>query len=67
MDTEFDGWCRRVAPSLPPARERGGGESKEHAAWIHLCAKSRKKLILDVFLVVDYDSDLKDRCSHCRS
>ena len=36
----------------------GGGESKEHAAWIHLCAKSRKKLILDVFLVVDYDSDL---------
>ena len=58
MDTEFDGWCRRVAPSLPPARERGGGESKEHAAWIHLCAKSRKKLILDVFLVVDYDSDL---------
>ena len=43
-----------------------GGESKEHASTDDVCAKSRKKLDLDVFLVVDHDSDLKNRCSHCR-
>jgi hypothetical protein len=40
-----------------------GGESKERGLWIVVCVKSLEKLILDVVLVVDYDSDLKNRCS----
>ena len=35
-----------------------GGESKEHAPVRDFYAKSRKKLVLDVFLVVDYDSKI---------
>ena len=51
----------RRAIAASSARE--GEKSKEHAFWTHVCAKSRKKLVLDVFLVVDHDSDLKNRCS----
>ena len=47
------------------SRHRGqqrarGGESKER--WIVVSVKSLEKLILDVFLVVDHDYDLKNRC-----
>ena len=31
-----------------------------------LCTKSLKNLVLDVFLAVDHDSDLKNRCSTSR-
>ena len=40
-----------------------GGESKERAGRNVVCVKSLEKLILDVFLVVDHDSGLKNRCS----
>ena len=30
--------------------------------WIVLSVKSLEKLILDVFLVIDHDYDLKNRC-----
>ena len=39
-----------------------GGESKERGVWTAVCLKSLEKLLLDVFLIVDYDSDLKNRC-----
>ena len=39
-----------------------GGESKERPTWIVVCVKSLDKLILDVFLVVDHDYELKNRC-----
>ena len=47
------------------SRHRGqqrarGGESKER--WIVVSVKSLEKLIPDVFLVVDHDYDLKNRC-----
>ena len=49
------------------SRHRGqqrarGGESKERCAWIVVCVKSLEKPIPDVFLVVDNDYDLKNRC-----
>ena len=49
------------------SRHRGqqrarGGESKERWPWIVVCVKSLEKLIADVFLVVDHDYDLKNRC-----
>ena len=43
-------------------RARGGG-SKERGARTILSVKSLDKLFLDVFLVVDHDYDLKNRCS----
>ena len=50
------------------SRHRGqqrarGGESKERLLRIVLSVKSLEKLVIDVFLVVDHDSDLKNRCS----
>ena len=45
--------CGAIAASS--ARE---GEKARNMAWTHVCAKSRKKLVLDVFLVVDYDSKI---------
>ena len=49
------------------SRHRGqqratGGESKERCCSIVVCVKSREKLDLGVFLVVDHDYDLKNRC-----
>ena len=38
------------------------GEKARNGARIVVSVKSLEKLILDVFLVVDYDSDLKNRC-----
>ena len=39
-----------------------GGESKERVASYVVCLKSPANLDLDVFLVVDHDYDLKNRC-----
>ena len=39
-----------------------GGESKERGVWTAVCLKSLEKLVLDVFLVVDHDYELKNRC-----
>ena len=39
-----------------------GAESKERCVSIVVCVKSREKLDLGVFLVVDHDYDLKNRC-----
>ena len=42
------------------ARERGRKQGTCHDGHMSVPKpKSRKKLVLDVFLVVDYDSDLK--------
>ena len=57
----------RVVPprrAIAAKRAREGGKYKERGApWRRNCAKSLENLILDAFLVVDYDSDLKNRCS----
>ena len=50
-----------VAPSLPAARD-DGEKARNVAPWFALCLKSLEKLMLDVFLIVDHDSDLKNRC-----
>ena len=50
-----------VAPSLPAARDEGE-KARNVGWWFAVCLKSLEKLILDVFLIVDYDSDLKNRC-----
>ena len=50
-----------VAPSLPAARDEGE-KARNVGSWFAVCLKSLEKLILDVFLIVDYDSDLKNRC-----
>ena len=55
----------RVVPArraIAASSARRGGESKERGAWFVVCLKSIDKLILEVFLVVDHDSDLKNRC-----
>ena len=49
-----------VAPSLPAARDEG--EKARNVAWFGVYLKSLEKLMLDVFLVVDHDYDLKNRC-----
>ena len=50
-----------VEPSLPAARDEGE-KAKERGLCFAVCLKSLEKLILDVFLIVDHDSDLKNRC-----
>ena len=50
----------RRAIAASSARE--GEKARNMAGRTHVCDKSRKKLILDVFLVVDHDSDLRNRC-----
>ena len=55
---------RRRAIAASSARE--GEKARNMGGWTHLCAKRRKKLVLDAFLVVDHDSNIKNRCSHCR-
>ncbi len=59
---------RVVLPRRAIARQqRARGEKEGNARpRTGFCAKSLKNLVLDVFLAVDYDSDLKNRCSPCR-
>ena len=55
----------RVVPArraIAASSARRGGESKERDFWFEVCLKSLEKLVPDVFLVVDHDSDLKNRC-----
>ena len=54
----------RRAIAASSARE--GEKARNMSPGHNFCAKSRNKLILDVLLVVDYDSELKNRCYHCR-
>ena len=54
----------RRAIAASSARE--GEKARNMMRRTQFCAKSRKKLVVDVFLVVDHDSDLKNRCYHCR-
>ena len=64
-------WRRAVALGrVVPARRaiaassaREGEKARNGRAWIVVSVKSLEKLILDVLLVVDHDSDLKNRCS----
>ena len=64
LETSRGLWTGGPAASRHRCHQRArGGESKEHMARrTQFCEKSRKKLILDVFLAVDHDSDLKNRC-----
>ena len=49
----------RRAIAASSARE---GEKARNGVWIVVCLKSLEKLVTDVFLVVDHDYDLKNRC-----
>jgi hypothetical protein len=49
--------------AIAASSARQGEKARNLAAWNVLCVKSLEKLILDVFLVVDHDADLKNRCS----
>ena len=56
----------RVVPArraIAASSAREGGKARNGELWIVVSVKSLEKLILDVFLVVDHDSDLKNRCS----
>ena len=51
----------RVVPArraIAASSAREGEKARNMAPRRHVCAKSRKKLVLDVFLVVDYDSKI---------
>ena len=55
----------RVVPArraIAASSARRGGEARNVADWFVVCLKSIDKLIIDVFLVVDHDSDIKNRC-----
>ena len=55
----------RVVPArraIAATSAREGEKARNVADWNVVCVKSLEKLILDVFLVVDHDSDLKNRC-----
>ena len=55
----------RVVPprrAIAATSAREGEKARNGTLWIVVCLKSLEKLILDVFLVVDHDSDLKNRC-----
>ena len=55
----------RVMPArraIAASSAREGEKARNGAAWIVVCLKSLEKLVLDVFLVVDHDSDRKNRC-----
>ena len=59
----------RVVPArraIAASSAREGEEARNVARWIGVCVKSLEKLILDVFLVVGHDSDLKNRCQTSR-
>ena len=56
----------RVVPArraIAASSAREGEKARNGGARIGVSVKSLEKLILDVFLVVDHDSDLKNRCS----
>ena len=56
----------RVVPArraIAASSARRGEKARNVATWLVVCLKSLEKLILGVFLVVDHDSDLKNRCS----
>ena len=63
-------WRRAVALGrVVPARRaiaatsaREGEKARNGAAWIVVSVKSREKRVLQVFLVVDHDYELKSRC-----
>ena len=50
----------RRAIAASSARE--GEKARNVELWFAFCLKSLEILILDVFLVVGYDSDLQNRC-----
>ena len=59
----------RVVPArraIAASSAREGEKARNVQAWTVVCLKSLEKLILDVFLVVDHDYDLKNRCYNCR-
>ena len=59
----------RVVPArraIAASSAREGEKARNMGSGRMYVPKSRKKLVLDVFLVVNHDSDLKNRCSHCR-
>ena len=59
----------RVVPArraIAASSAREGEKARNVQAWTVVCLKSLEKLILDVFLVVDHDSDLKNRCQTSR-
>ena len=56
----------RVVPArraIAASSAREGEKARNGEPWIVVSVKSLEKLILDVFWVVDHDSDLKNRCS----
>ena len=56
----------RVVPArraIAASSAREGEKARNGLCWIVVSVKSLEKLILDVLLVVDHDSDLKNRCS----
>ena len=55
----------RVVPArraIAASSAREGEKARNVAAWDVVCVKSLERLVLDVFLVVDHDSGLKNRC-----
>ena len=55
----------RVVPArraIAASSAREGEKARNVPFWTVVCVKSLEKLILDVFLVVDHDHDLKNRC-----
>ena len=52
----------RVVPArraIAASSAREGEKARNVRVWTVVCLKSLEKLILDVFLAVDHDSDLK--------
>ena len=59
----------RVVPArraIAASSAREGEKARNGVRWTVVSVKSLEKLILDVLLVVDHDSDLKNRCSPSR-
>ena len=59
----------RVVPArraIAASSAREGEKARNVVRWNVVCVKSLEKLVLDVFLVVDHDSGLKNRCSQGR-
>ena len=64
LETSLGLWTGGPAASRHRCHQRArGGESKERYALDRIERESLEKLVLDVFLVVDHDYDLKSRCS----
>ena len=67
-------WRRAVAlgrvvlprRAIAASSAREGEKARNIRGGHNFCAKSGNKLILDVFWVLDYDSDLKNSCYHFR-